>query len=107
MEFYGYSKGFAAYQHLVEKWGVWLVIAKGLTPIPFKIVAIAAAVAAMNPVSFLSRRRDWPGDSFRDGGGVVFLLGDKVMTLIARSERKLVIISIVLLLAVAVAIYFR
>jgi membrane protein YqaA with SNARE-associated domain len=31
VELYGYGDGFTAYQHLIEKWGVWIIIAKSLT----------------------------------------------------------------------------
>jgi membrane protein YqaA with SNARE-associated domain len=34
VELYGYGNGFTAYQHLIEKWGVWIIIAKSLTPRP-------------------------------------------------------------------------
>jgi hypothetical protein len=54
VELYGYGDGFTTYQHLIEKWGVWIIIAKSLTPIPFKIMAIAAGVAAMSPSAFLA-----------------------------------------------------
>ena len=54
VELYGYGNGFAAYQQLIEKWGVWIIIAKSLTPVPFKIMAIAAGVAAMSPMAFLA-----------------------------------------------------
>jgi len=54
VELYGYRNGFTAYQQLIEKWGVWIIIAKSLTPVPFKIMAIAAGVAAMSPTAFPS-----------------------------------------------------
>jgi membrane protein YqaA with SNARE-associated domain len=50
----GHGDGFTAYQHLIEKWGVSIIIAKSLTPIPFKIMAIAAGVAGMSPSAFLA-----------------------------------------------------
>src|SRR3984893_5420511 len=62
VELYGYGNGFTAYQHLIEKWGVWIIIAKSLTPVPFKIMAIAAGGAAMRPTAFLLR--GWPGVRF-------------------------------------------
>jgi membrane protein YqaA with SNARE-associated domain len=36
VELYGYGNGFTAYQHLIEKWGVWIIIAKSLTPRPIQ-----------------------------------------------------------------------
>src|SRR5216684_6849328 len=54
VEFYGCEQTFAAYQHLVEQWGVAIILTKAFTPIPFKIAAIAAGVASMNPLSFIT-----------------------------------------------------
>jgi membrane protein YqaA with SNARE-associated domain len=40
-----------AFQHFHDQfnhWGVWIILAKGLTPIPFKLVTIASGVAQLN-----------------------------------------------------------
>jgi membrane protein YqaA with SNARE-associated domain len=66
VELYGYGNGFTAYQHLIEKWGVWIIIAKSLTPVPFKIMAIAAGVAAMSPTADRRSRRRSPPNGRRD-----------------------------------------
>jgi membrane protein YqaA with SNARE-associated domain len=45
-----------AFQHFHDQfneWGVWIILAKGLTPIPFKLVTIASGVAHLNLVAFL------------------------------------------------------
>ncbi|MFT4116749.1 YqaA family protein [Bradyrhizobium sp.] len=52
VEIYGQADNFRRYQQLVENWGVWIIIAKSFTPIPFKFIAIAAGVASMNLFSF-------------------------------------------------------
>jgi len=43
---YGYGEKFAAFQAMYANWGVWIILIKGLTPIPYKIVTIAAGAAA-------------------------------------------------------------
>lgn len=45
---YGYGPAFHAFQARFAEWGVWIVLIKGLTPIPYKIVTIAAGAAAFN-----------------------------------------------------------
>jgi membrane protein YqaA with SNARE-associated domain len=35
------------------EWGVWIILAKGLTPIPFKLVTIASGAANLNLISFV------------------------------------------------------
>ncbi|OKO89150.1 hypothetical protein AC629_07390 [Bradyrhizobium sp. NAS80.1] len=53
VDFYGQADNFERYQRLVEDWGVWIIIAKSFTPIPFKFIAIAAGVASMNVLTFI------------------------------------------------------
>jgi membrane protein YqaA with SNARE-associated domain len=107
VEFYGYSHGFATYQHWVEEWGVWLVIAKGLTPIPFKIIAIAAGVAKMNLLAFMIATVIGRSLHFAMVAGLVYLLGDRLMMLVAKFERKFAFVSVVVLLVVGVAVYLH
>lgn len=45
---YGYGDRFAAFQALYAQWGLWVILIKGLTPIPYKIVTIASGAAKFN-----------------------------------------------------------
>ena len=38
LELYGYGEKFAGFQALYAKWGLWVILIKGMTPIPYKIV---------------------------------------------------------------------
>lgn len=51
---------FATMAHLYQQWGFWIIMAKGLTPIPFKIITISAgacqvALPAVILASVISR----------------------------------------------------
>jgi membrane protein YqaA with SNARE-associated domain len=48
IELYGYGDRFAAFQALYARWGLWLILVKGLTPIPYKIVTITSGFAGFN-----------------------------------------------------------
>jgi membrane protein YqaA with SNARE-associated domain len=48
IRFYGYSDRFAAFQALYAQYGLWVILIKGLTPIPYKIVTIASGAAHFN-----------------------------------------------------------
>jgi membrane protein YqaA with SNARE-associated domain len=50
--FYHLEAGFAAFQEKFQLYGGWIVLAKGMTPIPFKLVTIASGVAHLDPVVF-------------------------------------------------------
>jgi len=45
---YGYGDRFAAFQALYAQYGLWVILIKGLTPIPYKIVTIASGAAGFN-----------------------------------------------------------
>ncbi len=45
IELYGYGDRFAAFQDLYARYGLWVILIKGLTPIPYKIVTIASGAA--------------------------------------------------------------
>ena len=36
--------GFKTYQAAYQRWGVWVILVKGLTPIPYKLVTIASGM---------------------------------------------------------------
>ncbi len=42
LEFYGYTEVYAEYAELYNVWGVWIVLAGGFTPIPYKVVTLAS-----------------------------------------------------------------
>jgi membrane protein YqaA with SNARE-associated domain len=104
IEFYGYADGFAAYQRLIGDWGVW-IIAKAFTPLPFKIAAIAAGVAAMDPVSFMIASIFGRALHFAMVGTLLMLFGGRILTLVARYEKPFAVISILVLVGLVVAFH--
>jgi membrane protein YqaA with SNARE-associated domain len=45
IRFYGYGPRFEAFRAMYAEWGLWVILIKGLTPIPYKIVTIASGAA--------------------------------------------------------------
>lgn len=50
---YGLEHAFAQYQAMFAEWGLWIILIKGLTPIPYKIVTIASGVAKFDLTVFI------------------------------------------------------
>lgn len=50
---YHLQDSFARFQTDFQAWGFWLIVLKGLTPIPFKLVTIASGVAGLNLLPFI------------------------------------------------------
>lgn len=53
VRFYHYQPALEALQQRFRDYGVWVVLIKGLTPIPYKIVAIASGAAGFSLPLFL------------------------------------------------------
>jgi len=45
VDLYGMQAGFAQFRESYARWGLWIILIKGLTPIPYKLVTIASGVA--------------------------------------------------------------
>jgi membrane protein YqaA with SNARE-associated domain len=52
VKFYGLEAAMAEFQHQFDEWGLWIILIKGLTPIPYKLVTIASGVAKFDLVVF-------------------------------------------------------
>lgn len=53
LHFYHYEAAFAVFQRKFVEYGAWIILIKGLTPIPYKIVTIAAGAAKYNFADFM------------------------------------------------------
>ncbi|MGG5822638.1 YqaA family protein [Falsiroseomonas sp. HW251] len=51
---YGYADALLRFEDWFQRWGAAVILVKGLTPIPFKIVTIAAGAAKMSFPVFLA-----------------------------------------------------
>lgn len=48
IQLYGYGSKVEAFRAAYAEWGAWIILLKGLTPIPFKIVTITSGFAGYN-----------------------------------------------------------
>lgn len=53
LEFYHVMGSYAALKVTFDRWGVWIIIIKGLLPIPYKLVTIASGVAHFDFAAFV------------------------------------------------------
>ena len=50
---YGLQSGLAAFRAGFDEYGTWIILIKGLTPIPYKLVTIASGLAQFNLGAFI------------------------------------------------------
>jgi membrane protein YqaA with SNARE-associated domain len=48
IQLYGYADKIDAFRAAYAQWGAWIILLKGLTPIPYKVVTITSGFAAYN-----------------------------------------------------------
>ncbi|HEU0215488.1 MAG TPA: YqaA family protein [Stellaceae bacterium] len=54
LEFYHAMHRYDALKAGFDQWGAWIIIVKGLTPIPYKLVTIAAGVTHFDLMTFIA-----------------------------------------------------
>jgi membrane protein YqaA with SNARE-associated domain len=90
LEFYGYGAKFAAFQAMYAEWGLWVILIKGLTPIPYKIVTIASGAAKFNFWLFMAASVVTRGARFFLVATLLHFWGDAVKDFI---ERRLTLVT--------------
>jgi membrane protein YqaA with SNARE-associated domain len=76
LHFYHYDAGFAAFQHKFAEYGLAVILIKGLTPIPYKIVTIAAGAAAFSFPLFMAASLATRGGRFFLEASLLRLFGE-------------------------------
>ena len=56
LRIYGYGAKFEEAKRLFNEWGVWILIAKGWTPLPYKLLTISAGAFHMPLLPFIAAR---------------------------------------------------
>jgi membrane protein YqaA with SNARE-associated domain len=53
IQLYGYGSKVDAFRDAYVEWGAWIILLKGLTPIPYKVVTITSGFAGYNLALFI------------------------------------------------------
>ena len=87
---YGYEAAFAAFTARYAQYGLWIILIKGLTPIPFKIVTIASGAAGYSFPAFVAASALTRGVRFFLVAALLRRYGDAVRVFI---ERRLTLVT--------------
>jgi len=90
LQFYGYGERFTAFQAMYAEYGLWVILIKGLTPIPYKIVTIASGAAGFNFWVFLIASIATRGGRFFLVAVLLRLYGEQVRNFI---DRRLTLVT--------------
>jgi membrane protein YqaA with SNARE-associated domain len=90
IDLYGYGARFAAFQAMYAQYGLWIILIKGLTPIPYKIVTIASGAAHFDFALFMLASAVTRGARFFLVATLLHYFGDRVRDFI---ERRLTLVT--------------
>ena len=92
----GQTRGLAGFQELYARVGVWVILIKGLTPIPYKIVTIASGLAHFNFGVFVAASLATRAARFFLVAGLLKAYGPPIQTFV---EKRLTLVTTLVAIA--------
>jgi membrane protein YqaA with SNARE-associated domain len=90
LRFYGREHALDSFMTFVQEYGVPAVIIKGMTPIPYKVVTIAAGVGKMNLLAFIGASIIARAMRFYLVAGLLYFFGEPIRAFI---EKRLALVT--------------
>jgi membrane protein YqaA with SNARE-associated domain len=87
---YHYEAAFERFKQTYAEYGLWVILVKGLTPIPYKIVTIASGAASFSLPVFIAASIVTRGARFFLVATLLHFYGDRVRIFI---ERRLTLVT--------------
>ena len=106
LKFYGKENALDAFIAFVHQYGVPAVIIKGMTPIPYKIVTIAAGVAKMDLLSFVGASIIARAMRFYLVAALLYFFGEPIREFIEKRLTLVTTVSVAFIVAGFVAVKY-
>mgnify|MGYP001550645558 CR=1 FL=1 len=84
IDVYGYGQQIESFREAYKEWGAWIILLKGVTPIPYKLVTIASGIAGYNIWLFVLFSIISRGGRFLIIAGLLYWIGEPVRTFIEK-----------------------
>jgi membrane protein YqaA with SNARE-associated domain len=102
----GHAEGQEMFQAWFAKWGLWVILIKGVTPIPYKLVTIASGLAQFSFLTFVWASVLTRGARFFLAAALLKHFGPAMREEFERRLNLYAIIGVVLLVGAVVALKF-
>ena len=106
LNFYGKEHALDSFIQFVHEYGVEAVIIKGMTPIPFKVVTIAAGVAKMDLLAFIGASIIARAMRFYLVAALLYFFGQPIRAFIERRLTLVTTVFVVVLVSGFVAVKY-
>jgi len=97
LAFYGKADGLAAFTQMFTDYGAIILLTKGMTPIPYKVLTISAGVAHMNLFTFIGASIVARAMRFFLVAGLLYYFGEPIRAFI---EKRLVLVTTVVAVSI-------
>lgn len=106
IQLYGHGEGVEAFRAAYSQYGAWIILLKGLTPIPYKLVTITSGFAGYDIVAFIVLSLVTRGLRFYIIAGLLNRFGDPIRRMIEANFAAFVIGAAVVTVAGFVSVKF-
>lgn len=93
---YHMEHGMAEFQAMFDQYGLWVILIKGMTPIPYKIVTIASGVAAFSLPVFIMASIATRGARFFLVAALLYWFGEPIRAFI---DKRLTLVTTLFVVA--------
>lgn len=88
----GHADGLAQFKAWFDHWGLWVILIKGLTPVPYKLVTIASGLAAFSFPAFMAASVVTRGGRFFLEAWILRRFGPAMLAVV---EKRLALFSVI------------
>lgn len=99
IEVYQFQDSMQSFYDYYQKWGFWIIVLKGVTPIPYKLVALASGIAHYPLMMFILASVVCRAVRFYALAAVLYYFGDKAKKIFDKFMVHLFLISILIIVA--------
>jgi membrane protein YqaA with SNARE-associated domain len=96
---YGYSQSIEAFRNSYAQWGAWIILLKGLTPIPYKLVTIASGFAGYNFSLFVLLSIITRGLRFFLVAGLLYYYGEPIRNFLERRLEAVALATVAVIIS--------
>ncbi len=103
---YGYGEKMEVFRDAYREWGAWIILIKGLTPIPYKLVTIASGLAGYDFLWFVALSVITRGARFFLIAALLKAYGEPIRHFIEKRLELVTVVFLVLLVGGFIAIKY-
>jgi len=106
IDFYGLQSGFDSFRDEFNRYGFWIILVKGATPIPYKVVTIACGIAHYSLGMFMLASVITRGGRFFAEAALLQRYGEPIRNFVEKRLTLVTTVFVILIVAGFVAVRY-